>query len=163
MSEQSLLSFSFSRFLNELHLGKLSETVIVHGNAPHNRRRTTPSIAVFWTNLRFFGQPMVMAQKSGAAICALMSTQAKLAVSALSVLPKPRIAIVINIIVAVGICARNSIIFPLLGDLGRRTGSLRAVGDPDGDAYARCTHACVAEGWKRVHKITSLAVACLTI
>ena len=61
----------------------------------------------------------------------------------------------INIIVAVGICARNSIIFPLLGDLGRRTGSLRAVGDPDGDAYARCTHACVAEGWKRVHKITS--------
>ena len=69
----------------------------------------------------------------------------------------------INIIVAVGICARNSIIFPLLGDLGRRTGSLRAVGDPDGDAYARCTHACVAEGWKRVHKITSLAVACLTI
>jgi hypothetical protein len=35
----SVLSFSFSRFLNELHLGKLSETVIVHGNAPHNRPR----------------------------------------------------------------------------------------------------------------------------
>jgi len=84
----SVLSFSFSRFLiRELHVGKLSETVIVHGNAPHNRRRTTPSIAVFWTNLRFFGQPMVMVQKSDAAICALMSTRAKLAVSALSVLP----------------------------------------------------------------------------
>src|SRR5262249_33552498 len=39
MSEQSVLSFSFSRFLNELHLGKLSETVIVHGDAPHNRPR----------------------------------------------------------------------------------------------------------------------------
>jgi len=25
--------------LNELHLGKLSETVIVHGNTPHNRPR----------------------------------------------------------------------------------------------------------------------------
>src|SRR5215472_5156056 len=35
----SVLSFSFSRFLNELHLGKLSETVVVHGNAPHNRPR----------------------------------------------------------------------------------------------------------------------------
>ena len=39
-SEQSLLSFSFSRFLiRELHLGKLSETVIVYGNAPHDRPR----------------------------------------------------------------------------------------------------------------------------
>src|SRR5215467_12456427 len=35
----SVLSFSFSRFLNELNLGKLSETVIVHGNAPHDRPR----------------------------------------------------------------------------------------------------------------------------
>ena len=33
----SVLSFSFSRFLNELHLGKLSETVVVVGNAPHDR------------------------------------------------------------------------------------------------------------------------------
>ena len=35
-SEQTVLSFSISRFLNELHLGKLSETVVVHGNAPHD-------------------------------------------------------------------------------------------------------------------------------
>jgi len=36
----SVLSFSFSRFLiGELHLGKLSETVVVHGNAPHDRPR----------------------------------------------------------------------------------------------------------------------------
>ena len=35
-SEQSLLSFLFSWFLNVLHLGKLSETVVVHGNAPHD-------------------------------------------------------------------------------------------------------------------------------
>src|SRR5215468_11385466 len=36
----SVLSFSFSRFLiRELHVGKLSETVIVHGNAPHARPR----------------------------------------------------------------------------------------------------------------------------
>ena len=33
------LSFSLSRFLNELHLGKLSETVVVHSNAPHDRPR----------------------------------------------------------------------------------------------------------------------------
>ena len=39
-SEQLLLSFSSNRFLiRELHLGKLSETVIIHGNAPHNRSR----------------------------------------------------------------------------------------------------------------------------
>src|SRR5215510_3034755 len=39
-SEQSVLSFSSNRFLiGELHFGKLSETVIVHGNAPHNRSR----------------------------------------------------------------------------------------------------------------------------
>src|SRR5215469_12180937 len=38
MSEQSVLSFSFNRFLiSELRLGKLSETVVVHGNAPHDR------------------------------------------------------------------------------------------------------------------------------
>ena len=36
-SEQSVLSISINLFLNELHLGKLSETVIVRGNAPHNR------------------------------------------------------------------------------------------------------------------------------
>jgi hypothetical protein len=35
----SVLSFSFSRFLNELHLGKLSETVVVVSNAPHDRPR----------------------------------------------------------------------------------------------------------------------------
>src|SRR5499433_3085232 len=33
------LSISINRFLNELHLGKLSETVVVHGNAPHDRPR----------------------------------------------------------------------------------------------------------------------------
>src|SRR5262249_24429425 len=39
-SEQSVLSFSSNRFLiGELHLGKLSETVVVHGNAPHDRPR----------------------------------------------------------------------------------------------------------------------------
>src|SRR5262245_34139026 len=39
-SEQSVLSFWSNRFLiGELHLGKLSETVVVHGNAPHNRPR----------------------------------------------------------------------------------------------------------------------------
>jgi len=36
---QTVLSFSFSRFLNELRLGKLSETVVVHSNAPHDRPR----------------------------------------------------------------------------------------------------------------------------
>jgi len=36
---ESVLSISINLFLNELHLGKLSETVIVHGNAPHNRPR----------------------------------------------------------------------------------------------------------------------------
>src|SRR5262249_1265714 len=35
----SVLSFWFSRFLNELNLGKLSQTVIVHVNAPHDRPR----------------------------------------------------------------------------------------------------------------------------
>src|SRR5262249_37199420 len=36
----SVLSISINRFLiRELHLGKLSETVIVHGNAPHDRPR----------------------------------------------------------------------------------------------------------------------------
>src|SRR5215510_2476131 len=39
-SEQSVLSLSSNRFLiGELHLGKLSETVVVHGNAPHDRPR----------------------------------------------------------------------------------------------------------------------------
>ena len=38
--------------------------------------------------------------------------------STISVVAKPRTAIVINIIVAVGICARNSINFHLPGDLG---------------------------------------------
>src|SRR5262245_12794050 len=39
-SEQSVLSFWSNRFLiGELHLGKLSETVVVHGNAPHDRPR----------------------------------------------------------------------------------------------------------------------------
>src|SRR5262249_14649685 len=39
-SEQSVLSFSSNRFLiGELHLGKPSETVVVHGNAPHDRPR----------------------------------------------------------------------------------------------------------------------------
>src|SRR5262245_12217688 len=38
----SVLSLSFSRSLNELHLGKLSETVVVQGNAPHDR----PSVLV---------------------------------------------------------------------------------------------------------------------
>ena len=33
------------------------------------------TIAVFWKPLAFYGQPMVMAQKSGAAICALVSTR----------------------------------------------------------------------------------------
>src|SRR5262249_10992343 len=38
--EQSVPSFSSDRFLNdELLLGKLSETVVVVGNAPHNRPR----------------------------------------------------------------------------------------------------------------------------
>src|SRR5262249_8821008 len=36
---ESVLSISINLFLNELHLGKLSETVIVHGNTPHNRPR----------------------------------------------------------------------------------------------------------------------------
>src|SRR5262249_33116370 len=35
----SVLSFSFSRSLNELLLGNLSETVVVVGNAPHDRPR----------------------------------------------------------------------------------------------------------------------------
>ena len=39
-SEQSVLSFSSNRFLiGELYLGKLSKTVVVHGNAPHDRPR----------------------------------------------------------------------------------------------------------------------------
>src|SRR5262249_9499820 len=39
-TEISVLSFSSNRFLiGELHLGKLNETVIVHGNAPHDRPR----------------------------------------------------------------------------------------------------------------------------
>src|SRR5215831_14855463 len=43
-TEISVLSFSFSRFLiGELHLGKLSEMVIVHGNAPHDRPRSLVS------------------------------------------------------------------------------------------------------------------------
>jgi hypothetical protein len=39
---QSVLSFIASRssfLIGELHLGKLSETVVVHGNAPHDRPR----------------------------------------------------------------------------------------------------------------------------
>jgi hypothetical protein len=43
-SEQSVLSFSSNRFLiSELLLGKLSETVVVHGNAPHDRPRSLVS------------------------------------------------------------------------------------------------------------------------
>jgi hypothetical protein len=37
---QSVLSFSVSRssfLIGELHLGKLGESVVVHGNAPHDR------------------------------------------------------------------------------------------------------------------------------
>jgi hypothetical protein len=39
---QSVLSFSASRssfLIEELRLGNLSETVVVHGNAPHDRPR----------------------------------------------------------------------------------------------------------------------------
>src|SRR5215469_11500978 len=39
----SVLSFSFSRFLNESLLGKLSETVVLQGNAPHDRPRSLVS------------------------------------------------------------------------------------------------------------------------
>src|SRR5262249_15263740 len=43
-SEQSVLSLSSNRFLiGELHLGKLSETIVVHGNAPHNHPRSLVS------------------------------------------------------------------------------------------------------------------------
>jgi hypothetical protein len=37
----SVLSFSSNHrlLIGELHLGKLSETVVVHGNAPHDRPR----------------------------------------------------------------------------------------------------------------------------
>jgi hypothetical protein len=40
----SVLSFSFSRFLtSESLLGKLSETVVLQGNAPHDRPRSLVS------------------------------------------------------------------------------------------------------------------------
>jgi hypothetical protein len=37
-AKQSVLSFSFNRFLNELHLGKLSETVVVRSHSPARPR-----------------------------------------------------------------------------------------------------------------------------
>ena len=60
------------------------------------------------------------------------------AISALSALQqKPRTAVVINIIVSLGICARNSIISPLLGNLGRSIGVKRDARRLD----RRSTHA----------------------
>src|SRR6516165_4090649 len=34
------IAIRFSFLIGELHLGKLSETIVVHGNAPHNRPRS---------------------------------------------------------------------------------------------------------------------------
>ena len=85
----------------------MTEPVATNRCSRHEQRsyRTTPSII---SQVSFFGQPMVMAQKSGAAICALMSTRAKSAISALSVLPPNRELQLREIFEAIVRCSRQA-------------------------------------------------------